>query len=382
MMEKLRCLWLVLLMGSAFSFAQIARHNFTFEDAANLHSATAVAISPEGKTILYSVRFGGAKGPDTTEWRLIATTGGESRQLKLPDKFEPAGFTRDGSALYGTFEIDKRPQLVTFPLGPPNSAAAAAATPTPLTSMPRGIRSVVISPDGLHYALLADSRLPDPLEEVHSVVEAEQAGLYVVGETGLNGQWWCPTLNNIADIAWSHDGSSLAVLSHTPKIGFHYVRSFIDICTASGARHVATIDNAAGGIGWINGDVELIFLSTTSAVLTPDHVWTVSAAGGAPLDRTPKLEGSAEGLSVDVQGKAWIKVARGVRSEIDSFENHSLATAYGWPDGTIGGGPVSPQIASAPEIKIFTVDDPQHTANVAVARGNTLEKITYEGDDQ
>jgi dipeptidyl aminopeptidase/acylaminoacyl peptidase len=373
---------ILLLALSTLALTQNARHPFTFDDAASLHSALAVAVAPDGKNALYRVRFGGPKGPDNIEWHLIAPTGGESRKLNIPEKFKPAGFTRDGSALYGTYEVNKMAQLATLPLAPPNTAAAAAAAPVPLTSLPKGIHFATISPDGSHYAILADPRLPDPLADVHTVIEAEPTSLYVVSADGSAGAWWCPALHDIAEIAWSQDGSSIAVLSATPKIGFHYVRSFIDVCNATNTHHVATIDNAAQGIGWINGSNDIVFLSSTTSVLTPDHVWTAPASGGTPVDRTPKLDGSAQQLSVDARGNAWVLVAHGVRSEIDSFQNNSLATAYTWPDGTIDNGPISPRISSAPDVRIFTVGDPQHAANVAVPHDNALQRITTEGDEQ
>jgi dipeptidyl aminopeptidase/acylaminoacyl peptidase len=381
------CIPILFFAISISAVTQDSRHPFTFDDAASLHSALAVAVSPDGKNALYRVHSGGPKGPDNIEWHLIAPTGGESRKLNIPDKFKPAGFTRDGSGLYGTYEVNKMAQLATLPLAPPNTAAAAAATPVPLTALPKGIHFATISPDGSHYAILADPRLPDPLADVHTVIEAEPTSLYVVAADGSGGSWWCPTLHDISEVAWSQDGSSIAVLSATPKIGFHYVRSFIDVCSATNARHIATIDNAAQGIGWINGGNDIVFLSTTTSVLTPDHVWTVPASGGTPVDRTSKLDGSAQQLSVDARGNAWILVAHGVRSEIDSFQNNSLATAYTWPDGTIDNGPISPRIASAPDasapdVRIFTVADPQHAANVAVAHDNTLQRITNEGDEQ
>lgn len=366
---------------SVSTLAQDSPHPFSIDDAASLHTALAVAVSPDGKNILYSISFGGAKGPDNTEWHIIPPAGGESRKLNIPDKFKPAGFTREG-ALYGTFEVNKMQQLATLPIAPPNTAADAAAIPTPLTSLPRGIHSALISPDGSHYAILADPRFPDPLADVRTVIEAEPTSLYVIAADGSGGAWWCPDLKDVAAMTWSEDGLSLAVLSQTPKIGFHYVRSFIDICSAAGARHVATIDNATADIGWINHGGEIVFLSTTTSVLTPDHVWTVSASGGAPVDRTPKLSGSALQLSVDTHGNAWVKVAHGVRSDIDSFQNNSLTTAYTWPDGTIDNGPISPRLSSAPDIRVFTVADPQHAANLAVPHDKTLERITHEGDDQ
>ena len=374
-------LTVTLLAVSICTFSQSSRHPFTIDDAASLHSANAVAVSPDGKNILYRVRYGAAKGPDNTEWHLIAPTGGESRRLSLPDKFRPEGFTRDG-ALYGSYDVNKAPQLATLALAPANTAAAAAATPVPLTALPRGIHSALISPDGSHYAVLADSRLPDPLSDVHTVIEAEPTSLYVIAADSTGGGWWCSDLHDINDVAWSHDGSSLAVLSSTPKIGFHYVRSFIDICNASGARRVATVENSISGLGWINGDKDLVFISTTTPVLTPDHVWTVSASGGTPTDRTPKLDGSALQLSVDVKGDAWVLVAHGVKSDIESFQNNALTPMYNWADGTVNGGPIESQVASAPEVKVFTVSDPQHASNLAIGHDHSLQKITNEGDDQ
>src|SRR5215467_1557289 len=367
---------------SFLAVSQTTHHAFSFDDAASLHSAAAVAVSPDGKNVLYRVQFGGHKGPTNSEWNLIPAAGGESRHLNLPEKFKPSGFARSGTALYGLAEVDKMAQLATLPLVPPNTPAAAAATPVPLTGLPRGIHSAQISPDGSRYAVLADPRLPDPLSDVHTVIEAELTSVYVVNADGTNGSWWCPVLHDVNAVAWPHDGSSLAMVSSTPKIGFHYVRSFIDVCSAGGARHVATMENAVSEIGWINSDRDLVFLSTTTPVLTPDHVWTVPAAGGTAIDRTPGLEASALGLSVDAQGNAWILVAHGVRSEVDSFLNNSLATAYTWPGGTINGPPLSPEIASSADTHVFTISDPRHASNLAIARGGSLERITSEGDDQ
>lgn len=371
-----------LLFAVTFCTAQTQRHSFTFDDAASLHSASAVAVSPDGKTVLYAVRFGGHKGPTNTEWNLIPINGGESRHLTIPEKFKPSGFTADGSALYGTTDVNNMGQLATLALAPPNTAAAAAATPVPLTALPRGIHSAQISPDGKHYAVVSDPRLPDPLAEVHSVIEPEPNSLYVIDTDGKNGYWWCPALRNVASVAWSHDGSSLAVLSQTPKIGVHFQHSSIDVCTAAGVRHIATIENMTSGIGWINDDKDIAFLSTTTPVLTPDHVWTVSVTGGTPTDRTPKLPASALELSVDAHGNIWVLVARGVKSEIDSFQNNALSSTYRWPDGTIAGKLVAPEISTAPDVRVLNITDPQHTSNVAVPKDNSLQRITIEGDEQ
>jgi hypothetical protein len=162
-MRKHTPVFVLLLIVASLMAAQTTRHPFNFDDIATLRNAEARAVSPDGKTVLYKVTFGASKGPDNTEWQLIATTGGEPRHLNIPEKFKPLGFTRDGTGLYGTNEVNKMAQLATLQLAPADTPAAAAATPLPLTALPKGIHSALISPDGKRYAVLADPRVfPTP----------------------------------------------------------------------------------------------------------------------------------------------------------------------------------------------------------------------------
>lgn len=362
------------------------KHPFGPEDWAKLRGAHAVAVAPDGSTILYRVDFGASKGETNKEWRLIAADGSNGHELKLPEHFEPLGFTRDGSKLYGVLEDKKSRKLATFPV----LAGAPNENPAVFAASPERVDTAALSPDGARFAVVADPRTADPLDEMHTVVENEQASLYVMNAEGSSGTWWCPKAQNVAGMAWSSEGSSIALLSQTPMIGYHYVHSYIDVCTATGARRVTDIPNAAaseipsgtGGIAWISGGKELAFVSTTTDVLTPDHVWTVAAAGGTPVDRTPNLAASALGISEDAHGNVWVIVARGVRSEVDSFSNGELKTAYQWDNGTVQGTPVAPEIATAPQRLVFSVEDPEHATNLAVAEGTKLKKITNESDDQ
>ncbi len=359
------------------------KHPFNSDDWAKIRSAHAIAVSPDGRSILYLVNSGVLKGPTKEEWRMIGSDGTNSRELKLPEHFSPLGFTRDGKGLYGTMEAEKTSQLVIVLLDIPE------ANPIVLTGVPSGVGAAAMSPDGARFVAVANPRTADPLGEIHNVVEAELSSLYVVNADGTGGAWWCPSLTQVAGLAWSQDGTSIAVVSQTPMIGYHYVRSSIDVCSASGVHHVADIANSAasevangsGGIAWTDGGRTLAFLSTTSHTLTPDHVWTVPAAGGTPVDRTANLEGSVMGIFEDAHGRTWVIVARGVREEVDRFEDNTLKKSYEWPGGTIGGPPVSPDLAAAPDTLAFTVGDPEHASNVAVANGNELKKITNEGDD-
>lgn len=383
-MTRSAAIVVVLFLHAMGGFAQGgAAHPFSVEDYAALRSATPVAVAPDGRTLLYRVDFGAAKGPTRHEWKLTSADGSGAHTLELPEHFTPSGFTRDGG-LYGGFQVNKIDQLATVAI----SSGVVAATPARIVPLPRGMHSALISPDGARFALLASPLQPDPLDDVRTVVEPEQTSLYVVNADGTNGAWWCPALKTVADgpisggaIAWSRDGASLAVVSQTPKIGFKEIRSSIDVCSAAGARHVASIPNSVSGIAWTGDGKELAFLSTTTNVLTPDHVWSVPGAGGTPVDRTPTLAGSAMSLGADARGHVWVVVARGVQNEIDAFENGALERRFRWQAGTVLGLPVSSELASAPGLIAMSVADPQHTPNVAVPSGDALNRITSEGDE-
>lgn len=381
-MKKYIASWLaVAFLGLCARAAE--KHPFSADDFTKLRSAHAIAVSPDGKTVLYHVPVGVEKGPTKDEWRMIGIDGTNSREVKLHEHFSPIGFTRDGKGLYGTIAEDEVKQLAIISLEIPE------AKPLILTGIPSGVGTAAISPDGARFVAVANPNQPDPLREIHKVVENEPSSLYVVKADGTGGDWWCPTLTQVAGLAWAQDGASIAVVSQTPMIGYHYVSGSIDVCSASGVRHVVDIANSAaseiatgsGGIAWTDGGRELAFLSTTSHTLTPDHVWTVAAAGGTPVDRTSKLERSALAIFQDAHGRVWVGLARGVRQEVDRFEGGELKVAFQWPNGTIGGLPVTSEIAAAPDAMVLDVSDPEHTTNLAVASGGELKKITNEGDD-
>ena len=379
------------VMGTAWSAtAQVApaKHPFSAKDWAALRSAGVTAVSPNG-TILYLVTFGREDhGPTHREWWTVAADGSQAAKLDLPEDFSPTGFTRDGYSLYGTWKVKDLEQLAIFPV----KDGKAAAVPSTVVLLPRGIESVVPSPLGTRFAIVADPRPHDPKENVRHIQEPDESSLYVVNADGTGGQWWCGALKFIsaaitvgggADaVAWSADGESLAVLSQLPRIGHHNVGAEIDVCSVSSARHVTDIANTVSGIAWAEGGREIAFLSTTSDVLTPEHVWTVPAAGGPAVDRTSKLDGTAVQLVGDVRGKVWITVTHGVRNEVDEFRDGALTPVFSWPNGVVRGAPISSQYAGSNEQLALTVGDPTHTRNIAVPDGDHLRKITKEGDAQ
>ncbi len=349
------------------------KHPFGLDDYSALHTARAVSVSPDGKAILYRLTHDGERGPAKVEWHLAELSGANDRKLDLPENFEPLGFTAPGSALFGVYEVERKGQLAIVPL--------ASGQATQILALPNGIRSAVISPDGKKFAVLADPSPKDPLAEVRHVVENERTGIFVAGANGENGAWWCPNLTSAGEIAWSPDSSQIAVASPLQKIGHHDVRTPIDVCSAAGSRRVAEIPNSTAGLAWASGGKELAFASTTTDVLTPDHLWTVPVSGGAAVDRTPKLEGSITSVSGDGHGNVWAELHRGVSVEYAIYADGNLGRPIHWPGGTVSGAPAFSPFTTGTETVAFTVEDPAHAANVAVLRGGELQRITHAGDD-
>jgi dipeptidyl aminopeptidase/acylaminoacyl peptidase len=371
-LTSIQVLLAALFGGAGLYAAAPDKVPFGLDEYSALHNARALAASPDGKTILLVVSFLGEKGRVKREWHTIDISGENNRKLELPESFEPIGYTRDGGSLYGTYEVDKKGQVGIVPLSPGN--------PTQIIALPNGIRAAAISPDGARFALTADPRPLDPLADVRHVAENNVAGLYVVNVNGTSGAWWCPELKDITDVAWSADSSQLAVVTQSQKIGNHDVRAAIYTCNASGARRVAEINNATAGIAWANRGKDLVFAGTTTSVLTPDHLWSVPAAGGSPADVTPKLSGSITSVANDPHGSAWIEVHKGTVIEDYAYRDGKLEPAFRWPGGTVS-FPVCSGFVATPEILAFNVGDPSHANNVAVMRQGELYKITHEGDD-
>jgi dipeptidyl aminopeptidase/acylaminoacyl peptidase len=376
---------------NSFAWAQHAtpasRHPFTTMDWSQLRSASAVAVSRTG-TILYAISHGAAHGPSEREWWMIAAEGSGAIKLEMPDGFSPSGFTSDGKGLYGEWKVNKLQQLAIFPI----ADHIVAGSPSMVVVLPRGIASAMPSPDGKRFAVVADPRPVDPMDEIRHVQEPGVSSLYVVNTDGTDGAWWCSDLKGVSGAlvvgggasaaAWSADSASLAVLSQLPKLTHHDVSSAIDVCDATGSRHITDIPNGVNSIAWKDGGSEIAFLSTTTGTQTPEHVWTVPAKGGPAVDRTPSLNGTAAQLASDLDGHLWVLVEHGVQNDVEEFRDGQLIPGLKWPAGILASLPVRPEYKASSVAPIFTVGDPLHAANLAIPDGDHLRKITFAGDPQ
>ena len=320
---------------------------------------------------MYEVSHGASKGPTVHEWWTISSAGKGARRLTIPKGFDPAGFIAQDE-LFGTYS---KPQ------GQAQVALLRIGTKTPrvLTHLVHGAGPLALSPDGRWIATLASNAPADQLADVRTVVENAISTPYAVRTDGSGGAWRCPSYRDVQELAWSPDSREVAILTQNGKIGFHLVQGAIARCSARGAMRVTRLDNAAASIGWLDSHT-IAFVGTKTATLTPEHVYTVPAAGGTAVDRTPNLQGTALALKTDSAGKAWVQVARGVQTEIDRFARGALVPVYRIPNGSIDGTPVASPLANAAPVLAFTADDTSHAANVYVAHGAAFSRITREGD--
>lgn len=351
------------------------RRVFEPKDWAAMRVAHAVAVSPNTTVILYEVNHGAEQGSTQSEWWLLNRDRSDSHKLDLPKDFSPSGFLLAGDSLYGTWQVGGASQFAIFDL----HGLTPQSVPRSVVLLPRGVKSVTPSSDGVQFALTYDPRPPDALAEVRTVIAPDTTGVYVVRSDGTGGARWCDSLNRISDLAWSPDGRSLAVLSSTPKIGFHTVTSFVDVCDRVGSRRIVQRPTPISSLAWNGAGDSLMFLSTSTHVLTPDHVWTVPVGGGTAVDRTPSLAGSAMQLAADLQGAVWVSVQHGLQQEVDSFSKGELRLAYQWPGGDVGLPVFSPYTGRSTTLA-FTVNDPSHTSNVALIASGALHKVTDEGE--
>jgi dipeptidyl aminopeptidase/acylaminoacyl peptidase len=353
------------------------KRSFEPEDWAALRVAHSIAVSPDGKTILYEVNHGAEQGHTQSEWWLLQRDGGNRRKLDIPKKFSPMGFTPTGDSLYGTWEVGVSSQFAIFRL----QETTSLSVPHTTVLLPRGLKSATPSPDGAQFALTYDPRPRDPLAKIRTIIEPDKTGIYVVRSDGTGGTPWCENLHQVSDLAWSPNSQLLAVVSNTPKIGFHTVTSFLDVCSQADSRRIAVRSTVMSSIAWEDAGKSLAFLSTSTHVLTPDHVWTVPVHGGNAVDQTPSLPGSAMQLAADAQGRVWVTVQRGVQQEVDRLRDGVLKPEYKWPEGNVG-LPVFSPYANGSTTLAFTVDDSKDPANVALLESGVLRRVTKESQHE
>ena len=174
---------------------------------------------------------------------------------------------------------------------------------------------------GERFAVLADPRPKDTLASVHTVVEKRRrAPLRHRRSTGPRARGGVPASTTLPKSPGRQTAISWPSRVGLPRSGITRSALTIDLCSQDGVKRIADLAAPTSGLAWTDRGRTLVFASTTTQVVTPDHVWTVSVNGGQPADQTPHLAASAVGVKGDPRGDVWVEVHKGVVVEIDRFQ--------------------------------------------------------------
>ncbi len=164
-----------------------------------------------------------------------------SRAHTLPPPFGPA---RNGAILYGATDND------VYRLDPVSGAATALIAGSTRDSAPW------LSPDGTQFLFLRDA-VPDP------ATDGKTATIIVAASDGTGVRPLTGRLDSILDVAWSHDGTRVAVSAYvggTPTL---------QLFTVVGQSQPLVIDTggmATSYLAFRPGDREVTFLGTKGDV--------------------------------------------------------------------------------------------------------------------
>ncbi|MBM4187644.1 MAG: S9 family peptidase [Gemmatimonadetes bacterium] len=276
---------MLLLAGSGLARAQ---GGISAEQAAGMRVLSNVAVSPDGRWVLYTVTTADLKASTTNSdlW-LVAATGGDPIRLTNGKTVDDQGqWSPDGKWIAFVSTRDGKPQL--YRISPFGGEA------TKLTDSKAGVRSFAWAPDGRQIAFVA-GRDPTPDEERR---QREKDDAIVVDEGFI------PTRLNLLDlgtekaaelvkadaqigsIAWSPNGRAIAyVTTPTPKADDARFSDVQVVDVASGtSRKVLESPGPDNNPSW-SPDGAWIALSTRgpkAVSISQSRLVVVPAAGGEP----------------------------------------------------------------------------------------------------
>lgn len=136
------------LLGFALA---IDAHPFHVEDMQKLSRVSGPKASPDGKWVAFTVtRSDVAKNKSATNVWMVAAEGGEPRQLTFAEQGSNGNlhWSPDGRFLYFlSSRVDNKPQVFRLPV--------AGGEAMQITTVPTGVASYVLSPDGKTIAITA-----------------------------------------------------------------------------------------------------------------------------------------------------------------------------------------------------------------------------------
>ncbi len=376
-----------------FAPAALLAQGITAEQVAELRQVSAVAISPDGEWVAYTLSQPRAlddpPGRPFAEVYVVPAAGGEPRAvIEGPNSASGPAWSPDGERLGFVARLEERhdrPQVYAVP--------AEGGEPERLTDAPDGVAGFAWSPDGEAIAFTA--REPES-EEAR---ERREAGwdMQVAGEDERHLRLWLqpagggdaraltPPDLTVRDFVWAPDGGRLAV-QMTEETGADadlMFRRLYLVPVEGGGREagepelLAPTEGKLGPMAWSPDGENLAYLGATSFHdPLAQSVFVVPAAGGEPRNLIPAYEGSAEWVGWTDAGAVLFAAVEGTRTAL-----RRVPVAGGEAQRILGGGPEilrSLDLADDRDRFAAPVSTPAHPNEVYVGsfRARTAQRLT------
>ena len=287
--------------------AAVTERVMTPELVAKLRQVTSAAVSPSGGHVAYTLwvqrsPFTDEDGPAWVELHVLDLESGESRPYVTGHvNVSSVHWSRDGRAItyLAKRDGDGARSLYAIPL--------AGGESVKLIEHETDISGYSLSPDGSHVAFLArEAADPRKAELAANGFKAE-----IFEEELLFSRLWVASLDDpnprqleidghVSEVQWSPAGDRLAIAAApTPLVDDSYMKRRIRIVGAADGAELARIDNPGklGQIAWSPDGSRLAIISAED-INDPmqGRLMVVSASGGQLVDLVPGYEGHIAGV--------------------------------------------------------------------------------------
>ena len=297
----------IAVMLTLFAVALAAAQGLTPHDIARLRSVAAVAVSPDGQSIAYTIvvprqPLVDEDGPAWTELH-VAGPDNASRPF-VTGKVNVAGvrWTPDGKgiAFLARRTDDQARALYVMPV--------AGGEARRVLAHETDILSVSFSPDGTRVAFTARDAVAKEQRDLQrkgfsQEVYEESAPFVRVFVASLDGTppKRLPLDGSASDVTWSPVGNRLALaLAPTPLVDDDYMARRVHVVDADTGAIVGKLDNRGklGEIAWSPDASHLAFISGADINdPAPGRLMVAPAAGGSLRDVLPDYLGHVRALA-------------------------------------------------------------------------------------
>ncbi len=316
----------VLPVGAHVLAAQATGTHFpTNEDLRHTRALSDPRLSPDGKSVLFSVTEPTVDSAVRHLW-IADVEGGPARRITAgPHRGESQGtWSPDGKAVYFTAKRDEHTQLFRLPMSggeaipyvvkivPPVDEASApdAVDGSPANDKPveADVSSYAIAPDGRQAAILVrDPRTPGEEKQERDKADAHPVNQELHGTRvyllDLETSALTPVAvqPNVRDVEWSHHSDRLAVvtgpMNDEDDLAPANMLWIVDVAAHASPRRLASAPPTVGRVAWSTSDARIYFTAQAEADAPPGYedLMLVDVASGAVVNLSRDFRGTIAG---------------------------------------------------------------------------------------